>query len=118
MGLFKKYVSQTRKPEGLLGKMMINGMNGGHAKMAAWGMSHLKKTEPEEIVDIGCGGGRNASEIILPPLLPLEHGKPVVDVLSYDGEQFSAYRVFLHLFVVAFLGYKAKAGFQFEIFLS
>ena len=29
MGLFKDYVSQTRKPEGFLGKMMMNGMNGG-----------------------------------------------------------------------------------------
>ena len=26
MGLFKDYVSQTRKPEGLLGKLMLNGM--------------------------------------------------------------------------------------------
>lgn len=34
MGLFKNYVSQTRKPEGKLGKMMLNGMNSGHAKMA------------------------------------------------------------------------------------
>ncbi len=40
MGLFKKFVSQTRKPEGLTGKMMVNGMNGGHAKMADWGMPH------------------------------------------------------------------------------
>ncbi len=32
MGLFKNYVSQTRKPEGILGKMMLNGMNSGHAK--------------------------------------------------------------------------------------
>ena len=29
MGLFKDYVSQTRKPEGFLGKMMVNGINGG-----------------------------------------------------------------------------------------
>ena len=27
MGLFKDYVSQTRKPEGFPGKMMLNGMN-------------------------------------------------------------------------------------------
>ena len=27
MGLFKNFVSQTRKPEGVLGKMMVNGMN-------------------------------------------------------------------------------------------
>ncbi|MCR5650859.1 MAG: class I SAM-dependent methyltransferase, partial [Lachnospiraceae bacterium] len=64
MGLFKKFVSQTRKPEGLMGKMMVNGMNGGHAKMADWGMSHLHSAEPEEIVELGCGGGRNAGELM------------------------------------------------------
>ena len=64
MGLFRKFVSQTRKPEGFLGKMMVNGMNGGHAKMADWGMEHLKSIEPEEIVDLGCGGGRNAGELL------------------------------------------------------
>ena len=63
MGLFKDYVSQTRKLEGFLGKMMVNGMNGGHAKMADWGMSHLKTIAPEQIVEIGCGGGRNAGMI-------------------------------------------------------
>ena len=64
MGLFKNFVSQTRKPEGFLGKMMVNGMNGGHAKMADWGMSHLTSISPEEIVEIGCGGGRNAGELL------------------------------------------------------
>ena len=34
MGLFKDFVSQTRKPEGFLGKVMLGGMNSGHAKMA------------------------------------------------------------------------------------
>ena len=48
MGLFKNYVSQTRKPEGVLGKMMINGMNSGHAKMADWGISHLEVSTPKE----------------------------------------------------------------------
>ena len=33
MGLFKSFVSQTRKPEGFLGKMMLNGMNSGHVNM-------------------------------------------------------------------------------------
>lgn len=64
MGLFTKFVSQTRKPEGFLGKMMVNGMNGGHAKMADWGLSHLKTIAPEQIVEIGCGGGRNAGELL------------------------------------------------------
>ena len=64
MGLFKNYVSQTRKPEGFLGKMMLNGMNSGHAKMADWGLSHLKSIAPDRIVDLGCGGGRNAGELL------------------------------------------------------
>ena len=64
MGLFKNYVSQTRKPEGFLGKMMIKGMNSGHAKMADWGLSHFPEINPHEILEIGCGGGRNAGELL------------------------------------------------------
>jgi len=64
MGLFKKYVSQTRKPEGFLGRMMVNGMNGGHAKLADWGLSHLTSIAPTEIVELGCGGGRNAAALL------------------------------------------------------
>ena len=36
-----KYFNQTRKPEGVLGKMMLAGMNSGHAKLADWGMQYL-----------------------------------------------------------------------------
>lgn len=64
MGLFKDNVSQTRKPEGKLGKMMLNGMNSGYAKMADWGLSHLTTIAPERIVDLGCGGGRNIGELL------------------------------------------------------
>ena len=64
MGLFKDYVSQTRKPEGFLGKMMLAGMNSGHAKLADWGLDHLLSMDPENIVDLGCGGGRNAGELL------------------------------------------------------
>ena len=64
MGLFNDFINQTRKPEGFLGKMMVNGMNGGHAKLADWGMAHLTKIDPKEIVEIGCGGGRNAGELL------------------------------------------------------
>ena len=46
MGLFKDFVSQTRKPEGFLGKMMLSGMNSGHAKLADWGFTHLPAITP------------------------------------------------------------------------
>ena len=64
MGLFKSFVSQTRKPEGFLGKMMLNGMNSGHVEMADWGFSHLPAVRASEVVDLGCGGGRNAGELL------------------------------------------------------
>jgi SAM-dependent methyltransferase len=64
MGLFKKFVNQTRKPEGFLGKLMVGGMNGGHAKMADWGMTHLNGFDAANIVELGCGGGRNAGALL------------------------------------------------------
>ena len=64
MGLIRNYVSQTRKPEGFLGKMMLSGMNSGHARMADWGFSHLPEITPEKALDLGCGGGRNAGELL------------------------------------------------------
>lgn len=64
MGLFKKYVNQTRKPEGFLGKMMLKGMNAGHVKMADWGLGHLPTVTPGAVVDLGCGAGRNAGELL------------------------------------------------------
>ncbi len=64
MGLFRSFVSQTRKPEGFLGKMMLKGMNSGHAQMADWGFSHLPEITPVKAADLGCGGGRNAGELL------------------------------------------------------
>ncbi len=64
MGLFKDYVNQTRKPQGRLGKMMLNGMNSGHAKMADWAILHLQTVVPEKLVDLGCGGGRNVGVLL------------------------------------------------------
>ena len=64
MGLFNKFISQTRKPEGFLGKMMINNMNSGHAKMADWAISFLPAEGVLSALEIGCGGGRNAGALL------------------------------------------------------
>lgn len=64
MGLMKNFFNQTRKPEGTLGKMMLRGMNSGHAKLADWGFEHLPKLSPERAADLGCGAGRNAGELL------------------------------------------------------
>ena len=66
MGLLKRFLNQCQKPEGFLGKVMIKGMNSTHAKVADWGLTHLERLEskPTDVVDIGCGGGRNAGELL------------------------------------------------------
>ena len=64
MSIAKDFFSQTRKPEGFLGKMMLGTMNAGHAKLADWGFTHLPAMTPENAVDLGCGGGRNAGELL------------------------------------------------------
>ena len=64
MALPRKFFNQTRKPEGFLGKVMLSGMNSGHAVMADWGFSHLPPLTPEKVVDLGCGGGRNIGALL------------------------------------------------------
>ena len=64
MSFMKKFFNQTRKPEGFLGKLMLSSMNTGHAKMADWGLSQLPKREVFQVVELGCGAGRNAGELL------------------------------------------------------
>lgn len=65
MGLLSKIFSNTRKPEGFFGKMMVNGMNGGgHAKMANWALSSVQIKEDDHVLDIGCGGGANIARLL------------------------------------------------------
>ncbi|MBR1511019.1 MAG: class I SAM-dependent methyltransferase [Bacteroidales bacterium] len=65
MGLLSKIFSNTRKPEGFWGKMMVAGMNGGsHAEMASWGLDFGNVPAEGEILDIGCGGGANLKRLM------------------------------------------------------
>lgn len=64
MGLLKAFFSNTRKPEGLLGKCMVGSMNHAHAALADWGLSHLPETGPTKIAELGCGGGRNIQALL------------------------------------------------------
>jgi len=88
MGLFKDYVSQTRKPAGFLGKMMLRGMNSGHARLADWGLAHLSALTPEQALDLGCGGGRNAGALL--KKYPMAH-VTAIDYSALCVEKATAY---------------------------
>lgn len=64
MSFIKTFFANTRKPQGFLGKLMVGGMNKGHAKCADWGMGHIGNLAPAAILDCGCGGGRNIKVLL------------------------------------------------------
>ena len=64
MGLVQKFVSNARKPDGLLGKLMVTGMNVVHAALAECGCGFLGEEAPSSILDIGCGGGANIKRFL------------------------------------------------------
>ena len=65
MSFMGKVFGNTRKPEGVIGKLMVSGMNSGpHAKLAKWGMGHITLRGDEAVLDCGCGGGANVKKFL------------------------------------------------------
>lgn len=52
------------KPEGVLGKMILNSMNSGHTPISKWGLSHYEWKPDTVALDIGCGGGMNVKRML------------------------------------------------------
>lgn len=50
-------LQHTRRPDGFFGRMMLRGMNNGHAPLARWGLAHIDWQPHWSVLDIGCGGG-------------------------------------------------------------
>lgn len=58
------FFENTKKPEGLGGKIMVAMMNSGHSKLADWGMSFLGLSTDAAVLDCGCGGGANLRKLL------------------------------------------------------
>ena len=58
------FFDNTRKPEGLGGRMMVSVMNVGHRALADWGLRYLDIPEDAAILDCGCGGGANIEKLL------------------------------------------------------
>ena len=63
-GFINKFFQNAGKPEGFLGRMILRGMNTGHAPLSRWARSCLVWQPEWNTLDIGCGGGANLSEIL------------------------------------------------------
>lgn len=75
--MLKKFLANTRKPgKTLSGKVCVNMMNKGHARIHRWGLSHIDKQDVNEFLDIGCGGG-----IIVDRLLKIYENRTDIAIL-------------------------------------
>lgn len=52
------------KPEGTVGKIILNSMNSGHTPISKWGLSCYKWKPDTVALDIGCGGGMNVKRML------------------------------------------------------
>lgn len=58
------FFENTRKPEGLGGKVMVSMMNLGHNALANWGFQFLSVAKDAVVLDCGCGGGANLEKLL------------------------------------------------------
>ena len=57
--LISRFLQQTARPSGRMGRLMLMAMNCGHAALARWGLGLLSWPAGARVLDVGCGGGAN-----------------------------------------------------------
>ncbi|MBZ9635356.1 class I SAM-dependent methyltransferase [Clostridium sp. FP1] len=63
MSELAKRLNQCKKPAGVLGKVIAEGMNIGHFELTSWGLEKINIKNKDVILDIGCGGGRTINRM-------------------------------------------------------
>ena len=58
------FFENTRKPQGVGGRVMVSMMNIGHHALASWGLQFLSPAPDARILDCGCGGGANIKRML------------------------------------------------------
>ena len=58
------FLQNTRRPDGLGGRLMVFAMNIGHRALASWGLRSLVLPADAAVLDCGCGGGANIEKLL------------------------------------------------------
>ena len=62
--IIHKLFDNLKKPEGFWGRVILHQMNKRHSLLSEWGMSHVEWQQEWNILDIGCGGGANLTQLL------------------------------------------------------
>lgn len=63
--MFESFFQNTRKPkDNFSGRLMLKMMNKGHHSGSLWALSQKDFSDRTTVLDIGCGGGRNISNLL------------------------------------------------------
>ncbi|WP_123053341.1 class I SAM-dependent methyltransferase [Clostridium sp. JN-1] len=63
MSEIARRLNQCKKPEGDLGKVVVDDMNESHYELTGWGLNKVKIDTDSVILDIGCGGGKTINRL-------------------------------------------------------
>lgn len=81
-------LSQCQKPRGLFGRFVLWSMNQRHSRVTDWGLEGASVRSTDQILDVGCGGGRTVAK--LAAMAP--NGR--VRGIDYSAESVAAARKF------------------------
>lgn len=62
--MINNFWKNARKPEGIFGIFFVKMMNIVHSQSAKWAISLLSLKDGSDILDIGCGGGKNIQNLL------------------------------------------------------
>ena len=54
---------QVKKPTRFVGRLFAWLMNGSHATLTDWALTHLEVNKDAKVLDVGCGGGRTIEKL-------------------------------------------------------
>lgn len=60
---YRKLVENAVRPQGFWGKLMIRSMNKWHSELTDWALVHVKINRDDNVLDVGCGGGKTVSKL-------------------------------------------------------
>lgn len=78
--MLKTFLRNCRCPEGRLGRLVVLGMNRGHAQVSSWALKQANWPDGLHILDVGCGGGGNIARLLK------QYPHSTVDGVDYSAQ--------------------------------